>query len=337
VTRLREALDRASQAGQVTDAAVPADDSAVSAVDPWRFDDVDIAGVEHPRPVALPEASAAPETAAKGETDPGEGAVQILQPLTERLTTSDKLVIFRGVDVTLVEQFRRLAAALHHAKLQNGATTVMIASAVEGEGKTLTATNLALTLSESYQRRVLLIDADLRRPSVHRVFGLENDYGLSDTLKHVVPDGRLPLHRVSANLWVVPGGRPDPDPMGGLVSETMQQLLAEAAEQFDWVVIDTPPVGVLPDAKLLTAMIDTALLVVRAASTPYPLSARAVDAIGPGRLLGVVLNRTSDRDLADGGYYYYSSYKYAYNRDRDRDRHGLLRRVRRALFPGRDA
>jgi capsular exopolysaccharide synthesis family protein len=337
VTRLREALDRASNAeyGRVTDAAVPADDSAESALDPWQFEEVEIAGSEHPQPAALPDAPVTPETAARSGTDSADVANQIPPPLAERLAVSDKLVIFPGTDVTLVEQFRRLAAALHHAKLQNGATTVMIASAVEGEGKTLTATNLALTLSESYQRRVLLVDADLRRPSVHRVFDLDNDYGLSDTLKHVVPDGRLPLHRVSANLWIVPGGRPDPDPMGGLVSETMQQLLAEAAEQFDWVVIDTPPVGVLPDAKLLTAMIDTALLVVRASSTPYPLSARAVDAIGPGRLLGVVLNRTSERDLADGGYYYYSSYRYAYTRERGQ--HRLLTRFRRALFLGKDA
>jgi capsular exopolysaccharide synthesis family protein len=336
VTRLREALDRASKAeyGGVADGAVPVDDSAGSVLDPWQFD-VEIADTEPPQPEGVPDAFVAPETAATSGTDSADAAIQVPRPLVERLAASEKLVIFPGTDVTLVEQFRRLAAALHHAKLQNGATTVMIASAVEGEGKTLTATNLALTLSESYQRRVLLIDADLRRPSVHRVFDLDNEYGLSDTLKHVVPDGRLPLHRVSPNLWIVPGGRPDPDPMGGLVSETMQRLLAEAAEQFDWVVIDTPPVGVLPDAKLLTAMIDTALLVVRAASTPYPLSARAVDAIGPGRLLGVVLNRTRDRDLADGGYYYYSSYRYAYTRDRGR--RGLLTRFRRALLPGKDA
>jgi capsular exopolysaccharide synthesis family protein len=336
VTRLREALDRASNVdfGRMTDAAVPADDSGGSALDPWQFD-LEIAGSEAPQRAALPDVSVTPEAEVRSGTDSSDVATQIPRPLVERLTPSNKLVIFPGTDVTLVEQFRRLAAALHHAKLQNGATTVMIASAVEGEGKTLTATNLALTLSESYQRRVLLIDADLRRPSVHHVFDLDNEYGLSDTLKHVVPDGGLPLHRVSANLWVVPGGRPDPDPMGGLVSETMQQLLAEAAEQFDWVVIDTPPVGVLPDAKLLTAMIDTALLVIRAGSTPYPLSARAVDTIGPGRLLGVVLNRTSDRDLADGGYYYYSSYRYAYTRDRSR--HGLLTRFRRALFRHKDA
>jgi capsular exopolysaccharide synthesis family protein len=168
---------------------------------------------------------------------------------------------------------------------------------------------------------VLLIDADLRRPSVHSLFGIDNEYGLSDTLKHVTPDGKLPIHRVSPNLWVVPGGRPDADPMSGLVSDTMQQLLSEAVEQFDWVVIDTPPVVLLPDANLLAAMIDTALLVVRANRTPYPLSAKAVEAIGPDRILGVVLNRAQDTDLADGGYYY-SKYRYSYGHHKERNSKG---------------
>jgi capsular exopolysaccharide synthesis family protein len=253
---------------------------------------------------------------------------EALPPLASRLSGAEKLVVLPNADVTLVEQFRRLAAALHHAQTQRGVRTVMIASALENEGKTLTATNLALTLSESYQRRVLLVDADLRRPSVHSLFQIDNQYGLSDTLKHVVPGGQLPIHRVSANLWVVPGGRPDPDPMSGLVSETMQQLLSEAVEQFDWVVIDTPPVVLLPDANLLAAMIDTALLVVRANKTPSPLSARAVEAIGSERILGVVLNRAKESGLSDGGYYY-SRYRYSYGHQKERNATGWRRLLSR--------
>src|SRR5262249_22629245 len=86
-------------------------------------------------------------------------------------------------DPALAEQYRRLAASLHHAQLQNGVRRVMIVSAIEAEGKTLTAINLALTLSRSYQRRVLLVDADLRRPMIHARIGLDNRMGLRDTLK----------------------------------------------------------------------------------------------------------------------------------------------------------
>ena len=85
--------------------------------------------------------------------------------------------------------------------------------------------------------------------------------------------------------------------MAGLVSETMSRILTEAAEQFDWVIVDTPPVALLPDANLLAAMIDTALLVVSANATPYPLVARAVEAIGEQRILGVVLNRMAHAEM----------------------------------------
>lgn len=309
MTRLREALERAKAGDLSTTPSLglmtPARGSEGASHDAWDFDSM------NESPVASPTRSDNPTE------DPVDEAADSLPPLATRMTGSDKLVVLPNADVTLVEQFRRLAAALHHAKLKNDARTVMIASAVEAEGKTLTATNLALTLSESYQRRVLLIDADLRRPCVHKLFRLDNTYGLSDTLKHVVPDGKLPIHRVSRNLWIIPGGTPDSDPMSGLTSDTMRQLLEEAVEQFDWVVVDTPPVVLLPDANLLAAMIDTALLVVRANSTPYALSARAVEAIGPERILGVVLNRAMGSDLSEGGYYY-AQYRYSYGREEPR-------------------
>ena len=221
-----------------------------------------------------------------------------------------KVVVGPGADATLVEQYRRLGAALHHHQLQSGARTLMVTSAVAAEGKTLTATNLALTLSHSYQRRVLLIDADLRRPSIHEILRLPNLTGLSDSLRHPEKTG-LRFHTISPFLSALTAGRADSDPMAGLVSDTMNRLLAEAAQQFDWVIVDTPPVALLPDANLLAAMIDTAILVVSARATPYPLVRRAMDAIGQQRILGVVLNRMSKADMvAAYSYYGYGSYAY---------------------------
>jgi receptor protein-tyrosine kinase len=213
---------------------------------------------------------------------------------------AEKLVIGPSAHSTLVEQTRRLAAALHHAQLKTRIRSVMVVSAVEAEGKTLTATNLALTLSQSYQRRVLLVDADLRRPSIHEQFRLDNHAGLGDVLRQPPPDGELPVQRVSSTLWVMTAGRPDSDPMGGLVSDTMEQFLSEASEGFDWIVIDTPPVVLLSDANLLAAMVDTAILVVGANLTPYPLVTRAIDAIGRSRILGVVLNRAQNSEASVG-------------------------------------
>jgi capsular exopolysaccharide synthesis family protein len=181
----------------------------------------------------------------------------------------------------------------------------MITSAAAGEGKTLTATNLALTLSQSYRRNVLLIDADLRRPSVHQVFQIPNVLGLNDGLKSET-DEKLSLIQITENLTVLPAGRPDPDPMSGLTSDRMRRVVREAAARFDWVLIDTPPVGYLPDANLLAAMVDVALFVVRAGRSPFRLIQRALDAVGRNRIMGVVLNAVKESDDVVGyGYYGY--------------------------------
>jgi capsular exopolysaccharide synthesis family protein len=213
-----------------------------------------------------------------------------------------KLVLGGQHDNLLVEQFRRLAAVLHHAQQQRQARTVMIASAVPAEGKSLTATNLALTLSGSYEKRVLLIDADLRRPSLHAVLDVPNTEGLT-TILNDPRQTRLPIVMVQDNLWLLPAGRPDPNPTSLLTSPAMRQLLADAATQFDWVIIDTPPVGLMPDANLLAAMVDAAFVVVHAGRTPFPLVRKAVEAIGLERVLGVVLNRAA-RSAASAAYNY---------------------------------
>jgi Mrp family chromosome partitioning ATPase len=112
-------------------------------------------------------------------------------------------------------------------------------------------------------------------------------------------------------LWVLTAGAVLPDPMSLLVSASMKQLLEDAKESFDWVVVDTPPIAILSDANLLAAMIDTTLLVVSAQSTPYPMVQRAAQALGTNRILGVVLNRAEQAGLPAnyGGYYGTKQYR----------------------------
>ena len=222
------------------------------------------------------------------------------------VAAAGRLVVTPEVPPAAVEQYRRLAASLHYTGLERDTKLVMVTSASPGEGKTLTSTNLALTLSQSYRRRVLLIDADLRRPSVHQIFGLPNVLGLSNGLKSEIEE-KLSLIPVSEHLTVLPAGRPDPDPMSGLTSERMRRILEEAALRFDWIIIDTPPVGFLSDAKLLVSMVDVVLFVVRAGRSPYRLIQRALDAVGKNRILGVVLNAV-DESVDVAGYNYYGYY-----------------------------
>lgn len=220
-----------------------------------------------------------------------------------------KVVVDRNMMPASREQYRRLAAGLHHVQAASGLKIVMIASAVEKEGKTLTAANLALTLSESYRRSVLLIDADLRRPSLHTVFKLPGSPGLTEGLISA-EDVKLPVHQVFPRLSVLTAGTPSSDPMAGLTSQRMRRLLTEARQSFQWVIIDTPPVGLLADANLLAAMVDGAVLVIKAGSTPYDLVKRATASIGPSKIVGVVLNRAAPHGRGYGyGYegYYHAS------------------------------
>jgi capsular exopolysaccharide synthesis family protein len=225
---------------------------------------------------------------------------------------SEKLIISPSLPHALRETYRRLGATLHHAQAETGMKSLMVTSAVPDEGKTLTATNIALTLSESYQRRVLLIDADLRRPSLGAIFGLPSVFGLNEALTSI-PERKVSLIQVSRHLSLLTAGAPDPDPMSALTSRRMKMLLAEASASFDWVIIDTPPVGILTDAKLLGSMVDGALMVIRARKTPAALVQQAIDSLGRNRIVGVVLNR-ADLRHATGPDGYYSAYYYGSKR-----------------------
>ncbi len=260
-------------------------------------------GEEPPDVSTISEITSLDTVEAATEAD-HEGDVSLNRP--RRL--GEKLVLAAEPDHVSVEQYRRLAARLHLAQAASGMKVVMIASALAGEGKTLTAANLALTLSESYERDVLLIDGDLRRPSVHELFRLQNVAGLNDGLR-AERDGKVPLVHWSSHLTLITAGRPEPDPMKVLVSEKMRRVIGEASQRFDWVIIDTPPVGLLTDASLFSAMVDTVVLVVEAGRTPYADVQRTVQALGRDRIFGVVLNRVLRHVHA--GYHYGYGYEYS--------------------------
>jgi capsular exopolysaccharide synthesis family protein len=216
-----------------------------------------------------------------------------------------KIVGTDGFSGAAQEQYRKLAAILHHAQVERGLKVIMVSSALPGEGKSLTAVNLALTLSESYRRRVLLIDADLRRPTVQRMFGIPPVAGLNEGLK-ASEDRPIAIVPVGERLFVLPAGRPEADPMSGLTSERMRRLIAQAASGFEWVIVDSPPVSLLPDACLVSAFVDGVLLVVRAGKTPFSMVKQTVEAITRDRILGVVMNAIDlAHDRNAGGYYEY--------------------------------
>ena len=212
-----------------------------------------------------------------------------------------KAVVSRETSPVSIEQYRRLATALHAIQSERGLKTLMVSSAVPNDGKTLTVTNLALTLSDSYGRRVLLIDADFRRPCIHQLFGLMNVTGLAEALRS--PDAPLNVIPVSATLSVLTAGQDGGSHFAALSSDRMRTVIADAAKQFDWVLLDTPPVGLLSDAHLVARVTDGVLFVIAAGSTPYPVVLRSIAEIGADRIVGTVLNRVDARALQVQDYY----------------------------------
>jgi protein-tyrosine kinase len=206
-----------------------------------------------------------------------------------RIAAEQKLVPGNHVSPGAVEEYKRLAASVQELQTGQGLRTLMVTSTLPGEGKTLTVVNLALTLSESFKRRVLLVDADLRRPSLHSMFGLANASGLADVLLSDRDD--IPLFALSGHLSVLPAGRPTSNSMAALTSDRMEDLLEQLGREFEWVLLDTPPVGFMPDPQLLARITSSVLFVIAADSTRYQLAARAIAALGRESIIGTVLNR----------------------------------------------
>jgi capsular exopolysaccharide synthesis family protein len=262
-----------------------------------------------PAPVSQPVRvePAVPAAAANdvaGIESPKSALVGVAKPMPA--TLSETLVTMtRRKDA--VEQYRKLAATMHHVQANRGVRVVLCTSAVMSEGKTVTAANLALTLSQSYQRRVLLIDADLRRPRLHSLFNVPNTEGLYEALG-AERDRKVNVVQVSPYLSLVTAGRPGLDPVHALTSERLARVLEDAGSSFDWVIIDTPPVLVLPDAGLLMGLVDGAVFVVGAGMTTHRMARRATEALGRDRIVGVVMNRAADSTMQDnyGGYYEYA-------------------------------
>jgi protein-tyrosine kinase len=262
-------------------------------VGPWRFDEAsDSPPPASPTPIEVPSSPVmtSPPVAVDGLSLSRTSAVRA----TFDSPDSGRLVLNAGLADLAREQYRRLAATLEEVQAERGIKVVMITSARSGEGKTLTAANLALTLAESFNRQVALIEADLRRPSIHELFGLNGD---SQSVGELAADGPMPLVQVRPRLALFAPDSRIADPIPALSSARMRQFLEAARSKFDWVVVDTPPAGLLPDAHVLASLVDAVVLVIAAGQTGYPAVQRACEAIGAHRVIGIVLNRAHRRDL----------------------------------------
>ena len=230
---------------------------------------------------------AAPQTGQWRQAGP------VRSPFERQMVLGDrKLAPGDTMAAVAVQEYRQLAHAMDRLQSERDLKALIVTSALPQEGKTTTVANLAMTLSGFFARRVLLIDGNLRQPSIHTTFALPNTCGLSDVL--LSGRGDIPLLQVSASLTVLPAGA-DHNATAALTSDRMEDLVAQLIPQFDWVLLDAPSVELMPEAHLLAGLTGAVLLVVGAGSTPYPIVNWAIAALGQDRIIGIVLNRVAGK------------------------------------------
>ncbi len=210
------------------------------------------------------------------------------------------------------EAYRTLRTNIQFAGLDHPCRNIVVTSGTAGEGKTTSVANFGAVCAQAGSR-VCLVDSDLRRPALHRLFGLANDGGLTKALVEGLPFAEVARPTHIPNLWVLPSGVLPPNPAELVGSRRMRELLEAASSSFDLIVCDSPPVIAVSDGVALAAQCDGVILVVRAGMVSHEVLRRVADQIEAvkGKILGVLLNSV---DLTGDGYYYaYYRHYQAYN------------------------
>jgi len=210
------------------------------------------------------------------------------------------------------EQYRGLRTKILEAGERREMRAIVVTSAGIGEGKTLTALNLAWLLAQTEGVRALLIDSDLRRPCATDYLAIDAQGGLSEVLGGELSLEDAIVRLEPSGLHLLPGGRPRDDVAELLSGPTYARVLSEVRRMFDYIIIDAPPLGIFTDANVLMSKADAGLMVIRAGKTRYSTVDKLLDQMPKERLLGIVLNRTEEQP--DPASYYYQ-HRY-YNRER---------------------
>ena len=200
------------------------------------------------------------------------------------------------------ESYRTLRTKIQYSSFDKEIRTIVVTSSEPGEGKSTVVGNLALSFAQSY-KSTIIIDCDLRKPSLHKKFRISNMVGLSDILI-----GRKSLveavNQYNENMHIITSGKIPPNPAEMLGSKAMERLIAELKEIYDVIILDSAPLQAVTDAQILSTKSDGTILVVRAEKTKRDSVASAKELLDKvnANVLGVVLNATENRR---GKYYYY--------------------------------
>jgi protein-tyrosine kinase len=213
--------------------------------------------------------------------------------------------VFQGSGVRSggAERFRTLRSRLYQIAATRTLRKLLVTSSLPAEGKTFVTTNLAQSIVQQAERRVLIIDADLRAPQLHVALGAPNRPGLTDYLRGEVNEFAAIQRGARENLFLIPAGSETSNPSELLLSQRMKDLLDLVTPVFDWIIIDSPPAVPVHDASILADLADGVLLVLRAGSTDAEVAERVAGEFREKNLLGVVLNRVEKTDSYGSDYY----------------------------------
>jgi capsular exopolysaccharide synthesis family protein len=220
---------------------------------------------------------------------------------------------------TASESYRGIRTSLLFSSADKVPKIILVTSAGPSEGKTLTSTNLAITMSQAGSR-VIIVDCDMRKPKVHKMFNLSRDMGMSsllvsDDLESLLND--VILESGIPNLDVIPCGPIPPNPSEIIGSQKMNRIMEALGNRYDRIIVDSPPVTAVTDSTVLAKFVDGVMLVVHAGVTPKQIVKTGLEQIQSvdANILGAVLN---DVDTGKESYYYYQYYYYYYGEDGDR-------------------
>ena len=243
--------------------------------------------------------------------------VPLAMIIKRELKVSPELVMLANPRSPQAERFRRLQTTLVH-RHGPAAQVIVVTSGIPGEGKSTVSINLGLAFATDSGTRTLLIDADLRRPTIGARLAPEPQLGLSEVLLGQADPVHAVVHLSNTSLHVLPAGLKPGDPHQLLSSPEARTLVSKLREQYDRIIIDTPPVIPFTDADAIGALSDGIVLVVQAGTTPKSALAQEVGAITSARVLGVVLNG-ANRSLADRKTNYDGYYQRYYEKQRKGD------------------
>jgi len=233
--------------------------------------------------------------------------IDLMEPLKLYDHVDKNLVTFLKPRSMASEMFKILRGNILFPKSGTPPRSIMVTSAVPGEGKSFVAANLAISIAQNINEHVLLMDCDIRQSGIHKLLGMDEVMGLAEYLRGEIDAQHIFRRTEMEKLTVLPGGRAPHNPAELLSSRKMSELLVEVKDRYEdrYIIIDSPPPQLTAETSAIARQVDGVIVVIKSGSTPKDLVADLVEIIGREKILGCVLNWF---DLKASSYYGYGKY-----------------------------